>query len=187
MTNTVFRDAIMLALLGFVAMVVLMLAHLNPPTKDEEAKNAGNIIIEATWPDEQPMDVDLWVQGPNDAAVGYSYKNGEVFDLLRDDLGRTNDLTPRNYEFAFSRGIPPGDYTVNLHLYNTNSIPLPITVLVEVTLHKDGSKPIRLAIRQITLTRVWQEVTVIRFRLDSNGSVVPGSVHELFKQLRPGK
>ena len=31
--DTVFRDVIMLALAGFVAMVILLLPHLNPPGK----------------------------------------------------------------------------------------------------------------------------------------------------------
>ena len=33
---TVFRDVILLALLGFMVIVVLLLPHLNPPTVAEE-------------------------------------------------------------------------------------------------------------------------------------------------------
>ena len=50
--STVFRDVIMLALLGFVAIVVLLLPHLNPPVRaDESAAPPGNVIVEVRWPD----------------------------------------------------------------------------------------------------------------------------------------
>ena len=37
-TGTVFRDTIMLALAGFVSVVVLLLPHINPKAKEAEAK-----------------------------------------------------------------------------------------------------------------------------------------------------
>ena len=50
--GTVFRDVIMLALLGFVTIVVLLLPHLNPPTlADEEVVAPGNVIVEVRWAD----------------------------------------------------------------------------------------------------------------------------------------
>ncbi len=33
-TGTVFRDVILLALIGFVAMVIMLLPHLNPKAKE---------------------------------------------------------------------------------------------------------------------------------------------------------
>jgi hypothetical protein len=62
-TGTVFRDTIMLALAGFVALVILMLPYLNPKqTKSaENVEPPGNVIIEARWPDDLDSDVDLWV------------------------------------------------------------------------------------------------------------------------------
>ncbi|MEM7026408.1 MAG: hypothetical protein AAF637_28100, partial [Pseudomonadota bacterium] len=52
--GTVFRDVIMLALAGFVAMVILLLPHLNPPGKAAEhtTEPPGNVIVEVRWPDE---------------------------------------------------------------------------------------------------------------------------------------
>ena len=117
--STVFRDVIMLALLGFVAIVVLLLPHLNPPVKAEEsAVPPGNVIVEVRWPDEVDADVDLWVEAPSDVPVGYSNLGGLVFDLLRDDRGHDTDVSALNYEVAYSRGAPAGEYTVNLHLYS---------------------------------------------------------------------
>jgi hypothetical protein len=105
---TVFRDVILLALLGFVTIVVLLLPHLNPPTKEEQASPAaGNLIVEVRWADQIDADVDLWVEAPGDEAVGYSNKGGHIFNLLRDDLGHKGDITGLNYEMAFSRGAEP--------------------------------------------------------------------------------
>jgi hypothetical protein len=77
-TGTVFRDVIMLALAGFVAMVILLLPHLNPPGKaaQENTQPPGNVIVEVRWPDDIDCDVDLWVEAPGDIPVGYSNKGG---------------------------------------------------------------------------------------------------------------
>ncbi|HEX2335116.1 MAG TPA: hypothetical protein VHI72_01450, partial [Hyphomicrobiaceae bacterium] len=135
-TGTVFRDVIMLALAGFVAMVILLLPHINPPGKaaQENTQPPGNVIVEVRWPDQLDSDVDLWVEAPGDVPVGYSNKGGVVFNLLRDDLGKRADATGMNYEVSYSRGIVPGEYTVNLHLYRnlTGVLPIPVTVVTSV-------------------------------------------------------
>ena len=115
----VFRDVIMLALLGFVTSVVLLLPHVNPPQTEakETGPMPGDMIVEIRWPDELDTDVDLWVKAPGDRPVGYSNRGGLVFNLLRDDLGHSSDLTKLNYEFAYTRGAPAGEYVVNVHLY----------------------------------------------------------------------
>ncbi|MFD0386762.1 hypothetical protein ACFQ4K_01335 [Tistrella bauzanensis] len=105
--GTVFRDVITLALLGFIAVVILMLPHLNPPRKLDAAEiNApGNVIVEALWAADLDTDVDLWVKAPGDVPVGYSNKGGVIFNLLRDDLGRYGDATDSNHEVSYSRGF----------------------------------------------------------------------------------
>ena len=134
-SDTVFRDVIFLALTGFVAIVLLLLPHLNPPAKaEEEAPSPGNVIVEIRWPDEVNADVDLWVEAPGDVPVGYSNKGGTIFNLLRDDLGLHADFSEMNYEVSYSRGIPEGEYTVNLHLYRdlSGKLPIPVSVVVSV-------------------------------------------------------
>ena len=108
-SSTLFRDVIMLALAGFVTLVLLIIPHINPKAVAEEAaKSPGNLTVELRWPDDINADVDLWVEAPGDVPVGYSNKGGRVFNLLRDDLGDTADLTGLNYEFRYSRGVPEG-------------------------------------------------------------------------------
>jgi hypothetical protein len=185
--DTVFRDVIMLALAGFVAMVILLLPHLNPPgkTAEETTQPPGNVIVEVRWPDELDCDVDLWVEAPGDIPVGYSNKGGTFFNLLRDDLGKRADATGLNYEVSFSRGIPAGEYTVNIHLYRnaSNVFSIPLTVVTSVKQSAKESARQLLA-SKIELGREGEELTVYRFRLSEDGSLVPGSVHSLQRNLR---
>ena len=187
--GTVFRDVVMLALVGFVAIVVMLLPHLNP-SGAKTADNMtppGNVIVEIRWPDEIDADVDLWVQAPRDVPVGYSNKGGVVFNLLRDDLGNRVDVTGLNYETSFSRGIEPGEYAVNLHLYRNPSGVSPIPVTVVTSVKRNAKETARqLLASDVLLVSEGEEVTVYRFGLSTEGNLVAGSVHSLYKALRTG-
>jgi hypothetical protein len=184
--DTVFRDVIMLALAGFVAIVIILLPHLNPPARAvEAAPPPGNIIVEIRWPDDLDTDVDLWVEAPGDVAVGYSNQGGVIFNLLRDDRGHRDDVSKVNYEIAYTRGMPAGEYVVNLHLYRNMSdrLPIPVTVVASIKPNPKVSA-IRLVKSEVRLEHLNQELTVFRFRLNDHGRLVAGSVHTLPKTLR---
>ena len=183
--DTVFRDVILLALSGFVAVVLILLPHLHPPVEAKEAPPSGNVVIEINWPSEIDADVDLWMEAPGDRPVGYSNKGGRVFNLLRDDLGQFRDLTDVNYEVAYSRGIVEGEYTINLHLYRNKSaiLPVPVTMVASVK-RSNGANLKRLTSAKVELAFTGEEITVIRFALNKAGEIVPGSMHEMFKPLR---
>ena len=186
---TVFRDVILLALLGFVALVILLLPHVNPPEKKSaDLMTPGNVIVEIKWPERIDADVDLWVKAPGDGAVGWSQRGGTIFDLLRDDLGYMNDLTAANHEMAYSRGVPAGDYVVNVHMYR-NEVeiwPVPVHVIVSVKLSIE--KPARqILLRKVELLRVDQELTVLRFQLNESGGLLPHTVNDLFTSLLDGQ
>ncbi len=186
--DTVFRDVIFLALAGFVAVVLLLLPHLHPPKEAEAAvPSPGNVIVEIRWPDEIDADVDLWVQAPGDRPVGYSNKGGTIFNLLRDDLGQRGDTTELNYEISYSRGVPAGEYTVNVHLYrNTGGyVSIPVTVSVSVKSRSNESAR-RLLATNLVLENEGEERTAFRFSLDDKGGLIRDSVHDLPKPLRSG-
>ncbi len=187
--GTVFRDVIMLALAGFVAIVLLLLPHINPPaTAQDGVSPPGNVIVELRWPDKMDVDVDLWVLAPGGKPVGYSNKGGKIFNLLRDDLGRRSDSTDLNYEVSYSRGIPAGEYVVNVHLYRNRqgAYPVPVTVIASVKKTTQHS-PRELVKTEIELIRDGDEITAFRFRLDDKGRLEPGSVHNLPRKLRSAK
>ncbi len=188
--GTVFRDVIMLALMGFVVIVILLLPWINPAKEDIniDTRPPGNVIVEIQWQDNLDTDVDLWVQGPGDVPVGYSNKGGELFNLLRDDLGRQSDVTTINYENSFSRGIVAGEYTINLHLYRNQSGVIPITVIVVVSVKKDPDASTKqILTRTVDLTAVGQDITVFRFDLSEDGQLDRDSVNDFYKSLRSGR
>ena len=189
-SDIVFRDLILLMLTGFVTVAVLMLAHINPKAASANVKDTappGNVMVEANWPPGMDSDVDLWVQAPGDMPVGYSNKGGAVFNLLRDDLGHQLDLSGLNYESSYSRGVVPGEYTVNLHLYRNRATTVDVPVTVIVSTKPSSELPARqILMSKVDLAREGQEKTVFRFKLTEGGIVVPGSVNSLQRPLRSG-
>ncbi|MGZ0189865.1 MAG: hypothetical protein ACKVH0_17985 [Alphaproteobacteria bacterium] len=184
--GTVFRDVVMLALIGFMAMVVMMLPHLNPPKTEQEADHRapGNLIIELHWPHDMRVDVDLWVKAPGDYPVGFWNQVGRVFSLLRDDLGGEGDATERNYEVVYSRGVPAGHYVVNVHMYGSlpKGLVVPVTVVTSVKKSVDASAK-QILTRTLELTRHGQERTVYQFTLDSEAALDDASVTTLTERL----
>ncbi len=185
--GTVFRDVIMLALIGFVAMVIMLLPHITPKKQEtEEHRAPGNVIIEMHWPTDMLVDVDLWVQAPREVPVGFWNMGGLTFNLLRDDLGGEGDATDENYEISYSRGIPAGEYIVNVHMYGPlpHGTTVPVTIVVSVKgKYGDTSQILETT---VNLTRHGQEETAYRFRLTSEGELVPGSVSTLRRPLITG-
>ena len=185
--GTVFRDVILLTLIGFVAMVIMLLPYVTPQKKEaEEHKAPGNVIVEIHWPADQPVDVDLWVQAPGEVPVGFWNLGGHTFNLLRDDLGMEGDATEQNYEVSYSRGIPPGEYIVNVHMYGPlpRGVTVPVNVVVSVKRKLEDTEQILKTV--VELTRHNQEETAFRFKLTADGELVAGSVSTLRRPLITG-
>ena len=183
-SGTVFRDVLMLTLIGFVAMVIMLLPHLSAKRdENRDAAAPGNVVVEIHWPNELPVDVDLWVQAPGDVPVGFWNQGSRYFNLLRDDLGLENDATGRNYEVSYSRGIPAGEYTVNVHMYGSLPAGTRVPVKVVVSVKPKYGELRQMLQTQIELTRRNQEETAFRFRLTEEGDLVPGSVTTLRRRL----
>ncbi|MGI9332447.1 MAG: hypothetical protein ACR2RL_04745 [Gammaproteobacteria bacterium] len=186
-SGIIFRDVVTLALVGIVALVVILLAHINPPGDNAQSDTTppGNVIIEMTWANELDADVDLWVQAPGDVPVGYSNKGGKLFNLLRDDLGHSNDPSNINLETAYTRGIAQGEYIVNVHLYRKRAVSLPLEVNVVARIKSDaGSSTRNLVSRVVKLERQGTEETAFRFRLTAKGDLVADSINTILRPLR---
>ena len=182
--GTVFRDVVLLALIGFVAMVVILLPHINPAKKESKShRPPGNIIVEMHWPSQLAVDVDLWVKAPREFPVGYWNQGGPTFNLLRDDLGTEGDATDENYEITYSRGIPAGEYIVNVHMYGPlkAGVTVPVNVVVSVRKKYDDMRQILKTV--VKLYRRYQEETAYRFKLTAEGDLVAGSVNTLRRSL----
>lgn len=185
--GTVFRDVILLALIGFVAMVIMLLPHIQPVREQtDEHKAPGNVIVEMHWPANMPYDVDLWVQAPGELPVGFWNLGGQTFNLLRDDLGVEGDATDRNYEVSYSRGIPAGEYIVNAHMYGPlpHGVVIPVNIVVSLKRRYEDTE--QILDTTVELRHRGQEETAFRFRLTAEGQLVEGSVSTLRRRLVTG-
>ncbi|PPR24955.1 MAG: hypothetical protein CFH34_01635 [Alphaproteobacteria bacterium MarineAlpha9_Bin4] len=188
-SNIVFRDLILLTLTGFISMVILLMPFINPPTEKEDSTvPPGNVIVELFWDNDRDVDIDLWVQAPEDIPVGYSNQGGLFFNLLRDDLGKYKDSTPVNYEVSYSRGINEGVYVANLHLYREDQSPfIPINAKLVVSVVDPNTKERKQILKsQKTLKKVGEEITIFQFKLDKKGNLDKNSINNNFVRLRSG-
>src|SRR5258708_12828629 len=172
--NVSFRDMLFLLVLAYLVIGAVALAHVRK--KQEEVSGAsppGSVIVDIPWDGKVDADVDLWVQAPGDLPVGYSNKAGMIFNLLRDDLGHSGDPVSMNYEISYGRGLWPGEYTVNAHLYRSadGHFPVPVTAKVQVRNSEGVVKNLLQSVVQPE--RVGQETTVFPFHLAAKGPPVP--------------
>jgi hypothetical protein len=168
-------------------MVIMLLPHIQKKKEEsEDHKAPGNVIVEMHWPSDIPVDIDLWVKAPRATPVGFWNQGNDVFNLLRDDLGIEGDATEENYEISYSRGIPAGEYVVNVHCYGIVPAGVTIPVKVVVSVRKKYDSASQLLQTQVTLTHRNQEETAFRFRLTSEGDLVKNSVSTLRYPLITG-
>tara|TARA_R110002167_G_scaffold97182_2_gene256776 strand:- start:816 stop:1514 length:699 start_codon:yes stop_codon:yes gene_type:complete len=172
-----FNDVLFNALLGFVVLFVLALLLINPITKKSDIPAKAEILIILEWADEASDDIDMWVQGPSGAPISFQNKTNGVMHLDRDDLGRTSDFMfvdgeriqiTLNREVVSMRGIAPGDYYINIHVYNKrgNSEPTKYTItLLDVNPYKE------VYVMQGELTARGEIVRLPGFTLDKEGVV----------------
>ena len=187
--DVVFRDVILLALTGFISMVILLIPFVNPPTEEESSSTPpGNVIVELFWDDKRDVDIDLWVQAPDDIPVGYSNKGGLFFNLLRDDLGIYKDNSPVNYEVSYSRGISDGVYIANVHLYREDKAPFQpiIAELLVSVVDPDSNKRKQILRTSKKLEEIGKEITVFQFELDKKGKLNKNSINNKYVMLRSG-
>jgi hypothetical protein len=165
---------------------VMAMASKAPPAAGVELK--AEYLISAEWDLAHDCDVDLWVRDPLGNVVYWSHKEAGSMHLDHDSRGSLSDeqklpdgmiVKPKAYaEMVTLRGIVPGEYTVNLHLYGGPTIKGvqsrnpgdPYTVPVHVRITKLNPSVITEFDKETTLERVWQEITVTRFSLGSDGS-----------------
>jgi hypothetical protein len=176
MTAILTRDLLMNFLMGLAALVILTLVAINPASTEQQLTPPGNLVASISWPTGDD-DVDLWVSYGDDFAVGYSNKSAKVWSLLRDDRGKTDDETSLNFESAFTRGLPDGEYAINVKCYRCSTIPMPVSVDVRLA----EGPPVWSGV--VELAKDGQERTAIRFRV-ANGRVVSDGANQVFKQMR---
>jgi len=172
-----FSDLLFNTLLIFVMLFAVALVAMNPKARTGDIPAKAEFIITVTWPDLNPNDIDTWVQDPGGNLVWFRAREAGMMHLDRDDRGLSNDtivingqkvVNPLNQEVVTLRGIAPGEYTVNLHYYDSkNGEPVPINVSVV----KVNPQAVVAYYGTVTLQRKGDEATAARFTLDAQGQV----------------
>ncbi len=185
-----FTDLLFNALLGFVVMFVLAFLMINPVAKTGAVDAKAEFLITLSWPDGRTEDVDLYVEDPAGNLVWFRAREAGLMHLDRDDLGRSNDVIriggreivhPLNQEIVAVRGLQPGEYVVNLHLYRAAAEPRPVPATVKV--EKLNPKVEVVFYGEVVLARASEERTAVRFSLRADGDIA--DVNQLPKALVP--
>ena len=188
-SNLPFIDLLFNILIGFVFLFIVSFLLINPIAKRADIEVKAEFLITVMWPDNLEDDVDTYVEDPAGNLVWFRSREPGLMHLDRDDLGKRNDevvtvagtiLFPENREIVTLRGIVPGEYVVNIHMYfKVGEEPVPVTVQI------DKINPYSVVVREtIELKEKGDEITVTRFSVKSNGDII--DVNKLPKKLVEG-
>ena len=181
-----FYDMLFNMLIAFVFCFIIALLAMNPTaTKSGDIPAKAEFIITLSWPDRDPNDIDLWVQGPSGQSVWFRNREADLMHLDRDDRGNSNNtimvngnkvVNPLRQEVVTIRSIVPGEYVVNANYYDTKDIdsndPLagqPVEVTLSII--KVNPKAEVFYYGQARLESRGKELTLARFSVSPNGGV----------------
>jgi len=184
-----FTDLLFNALLGFTFLFMVAILFMNPIAKRGTVTLKAEFIITLSWPDNQPDDLDLWVEDPLGEVVSYLRRDAGWLHLDRDDRGELNDtieingrqvVHPINQEVVTLRGIISGEYVVNVYYYESvTGAPVAATVQVD----KVNPELETVFFDRLVLERQDVERTAVRFTVSDTGEVT--GVSALPKRLVP--
>ena len=176
-----FTDLLFNILIGFAFMFIIAFLLINPVEKDAEIEAKAEFMIIMEWDDQSAYDIDLWMADPVGNIVGFPNMHAGLLHLDKDDLGQSNDtviladgstkIIYLNREVMTIRGIVPGEYIVNNHLYSMKADankggPMEVTTRV-IKLNPYGEVHTGI----VTLLAHGAEETVIRFTINPEGFV----------------
>src|ERR1700712_4616323 len=82
-----FTDILFNALLGFAVMLFIAFALIRPEAKSGDVNIKAEFLITVSWPDNNPDDIDTYVQDPLGDIVWYHSLQKGFLNLDRDDRG----------------------------------------------------------------------------------------------------
>jgi hypothetical protein len=199
LVNTAFMNLFAVLAKGMMVVLLSAIALIAVNQKKAEVegiKPKAEYIIEVHWPDNSYHDVDTWLLTPAGSPIYYLHPDNGVVFLDRDDRGN-NDFqnlngdrveAPGRSEITSIRGIVPGEYVLNVHLYAYRQhgptdppgvytthdkvgelLPEPVPVTVEI---KKVNPVVKLVFTgKVTFTLGRQELHVTRFTINPNGDI----------------
>lgn len=175
-----FLDLLLNCLVGFVFLFMVAFIQIEPDKTDASIKTKAEYVITLTWPASDTSDVDIWIEDPAGNLISFKQKEAGLTHIDRDDIGHSGDKYTLpdgrvieyeyNQEIATIRGFIPGEWTINLHYYNkrTGAKATPAAVRID----KLNPSVVTVFNETFTLTKHWQEVTVVRFEMTNKGEMI---------------
>lgn len=182
-----FTDLLFNILIGFMLLFFIAIVFLNPEKKKGKVDLDAEYVISVSWPDNNPDDIDTWVEDPQGNVTWFRNRAAGLVHLDRDDRGMLYDTllingkefaNPLNQEITTIRKLVPGEYTVNLHYYASQTQK---PVVVKVKLSKVNPVYEVLYYADVHMNKKGEERTAVRFTLASDGSLT--STNQLQKKL----
>ncbi len=172
-----FTDLLFNVLIAFTLLFFIVVIFIHPPAKEGIIDPKAEFIITTKWPDNNPDDIDTWVEDPSGSLVWFRNPEEGFMHLDRDDRGLSNDtivvngqeiVNPLNQEVVTLRSFVAGEYVVNLHYYKSISNQ---SVSAEVRVVKVNPKLEVVYYGTINLPKVGVEKTAVRFYVTKQGKV----------------
>ena len=169
-----FVDFLSNVLLLFMVFFVLSFVLIQPKRSEPSIDTLGSYAVVVTWPSGDD-DVDTYVRDPAGEIAYFANADAGLMHLEHDDLGRRGDsetsdgrkvTVDSNAERVILRGILPGEYVVNVHLYGKRS---PGPVPVRLRLYRLRGPDRELVTARSSLTETGAERTAFRFTLNAAG------------------
>lgn len=174
-----FTDMLFNMLLGFVFLFIIAFILINPITKKSDAPKKAEYLIVIEWDDDKNDDIDLWVRDPAGNVISFINRTGGLLNLEKDDLGRSNDAVVMpdgtvkvlniNREVVTVRGIVPGVYNVQAHVYSRKSWKEETeegTITVKV-IKVNPYGEVYMGTKMYNIKG--QQITLLNFKLDKDG------------------
>ncbi len=185
--SDIFTDLLFNILIGIMILFFIAVVYIQPEATKGKIDLDAQYLITITWPDGSPDDVDTWVQDPTGEVAWFKRKNVGLLHLDRDDRGMREDTidvggekiqNPLNQEVTTIRGLVPGDYTVNVHYYESET-----KNPVEVSVRLARVNPVFEIVYygKVVLAQKGAEATAVRFTITSDGAIT--DVNKLPKSL----
>ena len=134
-----FTDLLFNILVGFAFLFIIAFLLIKPEAKKHDFERRAEFVVVMEWDDDQPDDIDLYVQDPTGNKVSFRTPIMNFMYLDKDDLGYANDVVYNangtvtkvniNREVVTIRGIIPGEYIINVHYYSTRQAEAALSTL----------------------------------------------------------
>lgn len=187
-SNTGFLDLLFNGWLIYVMLFMVSFMLIIPERDQANIKTKAEFVLTLTWDDASTDDIDVWVQDPMGSIICYKKKEAGLMHLDRDDIGTSTDKITlpsgeiveykHNQEIVTIRGFMPGEWVINIHMYNKRD---KVPTGVEVRLLKLNPSVKEIFIQKYKMYKLWEELTVARIQMSANGKIL--SMDDTFKQL----